>query len=114
MIALPAGGVLVDNPGMRELQLWADEDGLKESFEDIEALASACRFRDCAHGDEPGCAVRVALAEGSLDQRRFESFAKLQREFQYLATRQEQKMRLVQKERGKKLAKFSRQYNKDR
>ena len=77
-------------------------------------MLASCRFRDCAHGDEPGCAVRVALAEGSLDQRCFESFAKLQRELQYLATRQEQKMRLVQKERGKKLAKFSRQYNKDR
>lgn len=94
LMLLPAGGVLVDNPGMRELQLWADEDGLKESFEDVEVLAEACRFRDCGHGDEPGCAVREALQQGTLDRRRFDSYAKLQKELAYLAARQEQKVRL--------------------
>ena len=73
----------------------------------------AGRFRDCAHGDEPGCAVWAALADGDLDQQRFARFVKLQREPAYLVARQEQKVRLVQKERGKKLAKSSRQYNKD-
>ena len=114
LMLLPSGGVLIDNPGMRELQLWADEDGLKESFEDVEALAEDCRFRDCAHGDEPGCAVRQAIEEGTLDQRRFQSFEKLQRELSYLAARQEQKVRLVQKNQGKKLAKHIRQIMKDK
>ena len=58
---------MIDTPGMRELGLWADEDALKRTFEDVEALAAQCRFSDCEHGSEPGCAVKAALEEGSLD-----------------------------------------------
>ena len=113
LFVLPNGAVLIDNPGMRELQLWADEEGLKQSFEDVESLAADCRFADCQHGSEPDCAVRAALDSGALEQARLDSYLKLQREMHYLAARQEQKVRLVQKERGKKLAKFTRELKKN-
>lgn len=114
LVVLPNGAVLIDNPGMRELQLWADEEGLKQSFEDVESLAASCRFADCAHGSEPGCAVHQALETGELGTSRLESYLKLQREMNYLAARQEQKVQMVQKERGKQLAKFIRGMKKSR
>ena len=111
---MPGGGVLIDNPGMRELQLWTDEEGLKGTFEDVEALAAECRFRDCSHGGEPGCAVQQGLSDGRLDPKRFESYLKLQRELQHLAARQDYKERMAIKERGKQIAKWSKQFNKNR
>lgn len=74
---LPDGGLLVDNPGMRELMLAAAEQGVTELFADVEELASRCRFGDCGHETEPGCAVRDAVADGSLDPRRLDSYRKL-------------------------------------
>ncbi len=78
LIVLPGGGVILDTPGMRELQLW-DAD-LEQTFSDVEAVALRCRFTDCEHDSEPGCAVREALADGSLPLERWESYRKLQRE----------------------------------
>jgi ribosome biogenesis GTPase len=78
LILLPTGGVVLDTPGIRELQLW-DAD-LEQTFGDIEELARRCRFSDCAHDQEPGCAVREALADGTLPAERWESYRKLQRE----------------------------------
>jgi ribosome biogenesis GTPase len=89
---VPGGGVLLDTPGIRELQLWDAEDGLEEAFEDVEALAAACRFGDCAHESEPGCAVLEALASGALPAERFESYRKLQRELEALAARQDARL----------------------
>ena len=66
LVLLPGGGLVVDTPGLRELQLWDSSDGLGETFADIEELCSACRFNDCAHRTEPGCAVQAALATGEL------------------------------------------------
>lgn len=83
---LPQGGCLIDTPGMRELKLAGDEDLVEGGFEDIEALAAACRFRDCAHGNEPGCAVQAAIAEGRLDEARYASFVKLRDELEAAAT----------------------------
>ena len=77
---MPAGGWLLDNPGMRELQLTGSEESVDELFEDISALARECRFRNCEHVDEPGCAVQSAIEEGQLDNRRLNSFRKLQSE----------------------------------
>lgn len=74
------GGVIIDTPGMRELQLWDSEQGIAETFPDIEALAADCRFRDCRHDREPGCAVKAAVESGQLDRGRYESFLKLQAE----------------------------------
>jgi len=77
LIQLPSGGCLIDTPGMRELKLTGDEDLGAASFADIEALALQCRFGDCTHGNEPGCAVRVALQSGELDADRWASYQKL-------------------------------------
>jgi ribosome biogenesis GTPase len=88
LIPIPAGGLLIDTPGMRELQLWGEETDVDRAFEDIEELAAGCRFRDCRHRDEPGCAVRAALELGALAPERFRNYRKLQREVEFLARRQ--------------------------
>jgi ribosome biogenesis GTPase / thiamine phosphate phosphatase len=98
---LPQGGVLIDSPGMRELQLWADEDGLSASFGDIHALAERCRFRDCGHHREPGCAVQAALRDGTLAAARYESYLKLQRELRHLEARQNEQLRREEKQQSK-------------
>ena len=85
LILLPTGGVVLDTPGIRELQLW-DAD-LEQTFGDIEELARHCRFADCAHDQEPGCAVREALAGGTLPAERWESYRKLQRELEAVEAR---------------------------
>jgi ribosome biogenesis GTPase len=88
LVVLPGGGLLIDTPGMRELQLFAGQEGIAATFGDIEELGTECRFRDCQHEVEPGCAVRKALAEGELDEGRFDSYKKLLRE----AAHQERKV----------------------
>ncbi len=80
LVLLPDGRLVLDTPGMRELGLWEADAGVAATFADIEALAQRCRFGDCAHAAEPGCAVQAALADGSLDRGRWRSWAKLQRE----------------------------------
>lgn len=77
---LPTGGVLVDNPGVREFQLPDCDDGVKDVFEDVLRIVAECRFSDCRHAGEPGCAVRAAIESGELDKRRFASFEKLSEE----------------------------------
>jgi ribosome biogenesis GTPase len=79
LVVLPGGGAVIDGPGIRELKLW-DPEGIEGAFEDVAAIAEGCRFRDCAHEDEPGCAVRAAVEEGRLDPERFESLKKLEAE----------------------------------
>ena len=78
MILVPGGGILIDTPGMRELQLWDTSEALGSAFADVDALAESCRFRDCRHQGEPGCAVAAAVADGRLDAGRLESYRKLQ------------------------------------
>jgi ribosome biogenesis GTPase len=112
LILLPSGGWLIDTPGMREIQIWAKEEGLQEAFADIESLAEKCRFRDCHHEEEPGCAVQEALSEGTLDPERFFSYQNLQKELDYLSRRQDQKASLVEKERWKKIHKDLRNSSK--
>src|SRR3990170_5919705 len=80
LVLLPGTGVLIDTPGMRELQLWDTAESMPGAFSDIDALAVACRFRDCRHLQEPGCAVLAAVAAGDLSAGRFESYQKLQAE----------------------------------
>jgi ribosome biogenesis GTPase len=80
LVALPGGGLLVDNPGMREVHLWLADEGLEDAFDDIAELAAGCRFSDCGHESEPGCAVQAALADGSLAPERWQSYRDLQRE----------------------------------
>jgi len=99
LVLLPGGGVIVDTPGMRELQLWEASEGFKGSFQDVEALAAGCRFRDCSHRTEPGCAVREAVENGTLAAERLRSYNKLQRELLHLARKRDQ--RLAQEETRK-------------
>jgi ribosome biogenesis GTPase len=89
LLVHPDGGMIIDTPGMRELQLWASEDDVEQSFTDIELLAGKCRFTDCTHTVEPGCAVLAAVDDGSLDEERYRSYMKLQREVQRLQRFQE-------------------------
>jgi len=93
LVPLPNGGLVLDTPGIRELQLWSADEGLETAFPDIESLTSECRFTDCAHSREPGCAVRAALAAGELDVERFESWRKLQRELERLERKQDARAR---------------------
>jgi ribosome biogenesis GTPase len=87
LVLLPGGGIVVDNPGIRELHLWLADDGLDEAFADIVELASQCRFADCSHESEPGCAIQAALAGGELSRERWESYRELQRELAELEER---------------------------
>jgi ribosome biogenesis GTPase / thiamine phosphate phosphatase len=91
LILLPTGGVVLDTPGIRELQLW-DAD-LEQTFGDVEEVARRCRFSDCAHAEEPGCAIREALANGSLSAERWQSYAKLQRELAAIELRRNHLLR---------------------
>lgn len=90
LVKLAGGALLIDTPGMRELQLWTADAGLDAAFADVEALAARCRFGDCGHDAEPGCAVRVAAESGVLDPKRLESWHRLRRELAWLATRQDE------------------------
>jgi ribosome biogenesis GTPase len=83
LVPLPGGAVLLDTPGLREIQLWAGDESLATVFSDVESLAVGCRFRDCRHEGEPGCAVAAAIAEGSLDEDRLTSHRKLERELAF-------------------------------
>ena len=83
LIMLPSGALILDTPGMRELGLYEADSGVSTAFADVETLAAACRFHDCRHGSEPGCAVQAALADGTLDRARWNSYGKLQREIAF-------------------------------
>lgn len=107
LIALPGGGIVIDTPGLRELQLW-DGGGLEQAFADVEELAAACRFNDCSHGREPGCAVRAALDEGALPAERFLSWQKLQRELRSIAVRADARLRREEKRRWQQRAREGR------
>jgi ribosome biogenesis GTPase len=96
---LPGGSLLVDNPGVREIQLFGSEESLERAFEDVAAHAAECRFSDCSHRNEPGCAVLTALAEGSLSEERLDSFRSLQRELRYLHVRQDESAQRAEKQK---------------
>lgn len=104
MVPLPSGGVLIDTPGMRELQTWLNEDGLKLTFDDIAALAENCRFRDCSHRGEPGCAVEAAVETGELDAGRLASYRKLEKEMRSLEERRSGKAAHMDRVRGRQFA----------
>jgi ribosome biogenesis GTPase len=90
---LPSGAFVLDTPGLRGAGLWVTGDALERTFGDIEELVAGCRFADCAHGHEPGCAVLEAVADGRLPQRRLDSWHKLQREARWLAMRSDARLR---------------------
>jgi ribosome biogenesis GTPase / thiamine phosphate phosphatase len=112
LIPTPNGALVLDTPGMRELQLWDVEEGVESAFEDIEELAAQCRFSDCQHQTEPQCAVREALESGALDASRFENYLKMRRELEHLARRQDQLAQRIEKNRWKKLSKTAEERSK--
>lgn len=97
LIVLPQGGIIIDTPGMRELQLNAVDEGLSAAFEDIERLSEACRYSDCKHQREPGCAVQSAIASGELDRKRYQNYVKMEKELAYAMRREKEKERLLKK-----------------
>ena len=103
LIALPGGGLIIDTPGMRELQLWDVSDAVRETFEDIESRAAGCYFGNCRHRDEPRCAVKAAVAEGSLAAERLQSYLKLQEELAQLARQQDERALLEERRRSKRV-----------
>ena len=104
LVQLPHGGMIIDTPGLREAQLWEGDDALGAVFEDIEALALRCRFTDCAHDTEPGCAIKAALADGTLDPRRLHSYRKLRRELRSIAARSDARLRIDERRKWKQVA----------
>ena len=111
LLFLPNGAMVIDTPGMRELGMWDAASGVEQTFTDIEALAAQCRFRNCSHTSEPGCAVRAAIRSGELDSGRWQSYQKLKNENSYAA---DSESYLAAKEkRFKEIAKINK-YNKKR
>jgi ribosome biogenesis GTPase len=104
LVQLPQGGMIIDTPGLREAQLWEGEDALGNLFEDVEELALLCRFTDCAHVTEPGCAIKGALADGSLDAGRFQSYRKLQRELRAVAAKTDMRVRIEERKKWKQIS----------
>jgi ribosome biogenesis GTPase len=114
LLPLAGGGALIDTPGMRELQLWAGEESVEGTFDDIASLARLCRFRDCGHAAENGCAVRAALEAGSLDPDRWRNYLKLRSEIAWHALRTDMGAAMAEKRRWKKIHKSLRQHHKQR
>ncbi|HLF69873.1 MAG TPA: ribosome small subunit-dependent GTPase A [Actinomycetota bacterium] len=108
LVRLPGGGYLIDTPGLRELQLWTTNDGLSTAFDEISELATGCRFRDCTHMHEPGCVVMAALESGGLEQDRYDSYRKLQREAERLVRKQDPMLRREELRRWKAISKSMR------
>ena len=104
LVQLPGGGMIIDTPGLREAQLWEGEEALADVFDDIQQLASRCRFNDCSHVSEPGCAIKAALAEGTLDAERLASYRKLQRELRSIAARSDARLRADERRKWKQIA----------
>lgn len=105
MVQTPQGGMIIDTPGMREIQLWASSASITQSFEDVETLASQCKFRDCAHLSEPGCAVNKAVADGTLDERRLSRYFKLVDELEHFESQQNVAARAEKKQSRRRYAK---------
>ncbi|WP_407269829.1 ribosome small subunit-dependent GTPase A [Radiobacillus sp. PE A8.2] len=104
LIVLPQGGIVIDTPGMRELQLWESNHEMDGNFDDIKTLAEACRFRDCLHVNEPGCAVQQAIQDDQLAEDRLKSYQKLQKELEYVARKNDKRAQLEERKKWKKIA----------
>lgn len=114
LVLLPEGGLILDTPGMRALSLWEADTGMEVMFGDVEELVAQCRFHDCKHQNEPGCAVSAALVNGSLDRKRWDSWLKLQKELAYLEVKKEGKQKMQEKQWGKQIAKLQKEFSKGR
>ena len=104
LIVMPQGGMVIDNPGIREIAFWDLDSGVQAAFPEIEKFALECRFANCSHRHEPGCRVREAVAEGKIPPDRMENYLKMKRELEYLAQRRRKSASRVEKERWKEVA----------
>ena len=111
MFLLPGGALVVDTPGLRELQLWGDEEDLDQSFADIAALATSCRFTNCRHDSEPGCEVLAAIASGALAAARLQSYRKLEAELAHVERLKDVRLQLEQKAKWKAVHKAARKHH---
>ena len=112
LLRLSSGGLIIDTPGMRELQLWESQTGLADTFGDIDEFATDCRFSDCRHAGEPGCAVVDAVTRGHLAEDRLQSYQKLQRELAYLERKQDARAQMQDKRRIKSMMKSLRHHSR--
>jgi ribosome biogenesis GTPase len=108
LIMLPQGGMIIDTPGLREIQLWQADAGLGRTFADVEGPAKECRFNDCAHENEPDCAVKRAIADGRLMEDRLASYRKLARELRSLRIRSDVRLQAEERKRWKAIHKAAR------
>lgn len=108
LVALENGGLILDTPGMRELMIWDGIEGLSQTFSDIEELMLGCKYRDCQHEKEPGCAVLAAVEEGQLSEKRLINYHKLKKEIRFIEGKQNQRIRLEEKQKYKTLSKSHR------
>ena len=115
LIVVEGKGIIIDTPGMRELRMWDGDDGLGQAFPEIEELASSCRFTDCTHTGEPGCAVIAAIEDGTIDDDRYNGYTRLRKEVNYYARRQKEMERRTRMRSGKpRERKKSHRYDEDR
>lgn len=114
LVVLPNGGLLIDTPGMREIQLWDVGSAVSETFDEIAALGAGCHFSDCRHRDEPRCAVKAAVADGRLAAERLDSYLKLQEELAFLERQQDERAQIEHKRRSKVLTKSANQHIKSK
>ncbi len=104
LIMMPQGGMVIDNPGIREIAFWDADNGIEAAFPEIEKLGQGCRFTNCSHTHEPGCRVLAAVDEGAISGHRLENYRKMKRELEYLAQRRDKSADRVEKERWKEIA----------
>ncbi|HEX2946475.1 MAG TPA: ribosome small subunit-dependent GTPase A [Clostridia bacterium] len=109
LVKLPNAGMIIDTPGMRELQLWESDTGLSGTFGDVESFSGSCRFRDCSHENEPGCAVLEAVRNGLLPAVRLESYRKLKKELRFIEGKHNQSIRMAERKNSKDIAKYRRE-----
>jgi len=114
MYLLKSEGLVIDTPGLRELQIWDGGEGISQTFRDIEELSGQCRFSDCRHLEEPGCAVKTAVEAGSISQERLHSYHKILREARFHERRQSVRLRLEEAKRWKTISKSMRHFDKSR
>lgn len=114
LFLLPTGGILIDTPGMRELQLWQADTGISDTFSELTDFAPDCRFADCSHIHEKGCAVIEAVESGKLDRHRYEHYLKLRKEQAYLDSLEDRDKMLERKQKWKQIQRDMRKLNKNR
>jgi ribosome biogenesis GTPase len=112
LFMIPQGGVMIDNPGIREIQLWGDVDSLSQVFTDIDELAMGCKFKDCIHLSEPKCAVKQAVLEGSLSKKRYENYLKMRKELKFLKQKADLGSEKAERARWKGILKDAKKYRK--